>query len=925
MQVAIYARVSTLNQQQEGTIASQVQLLKQHIQRQNWSLLPEHEFLDEGVSGARLDRPALDRLRDCAQRGEFDAVVVLSPDRLARNYAHQWFLVEEFEKLNTQLIFLQNPFGDTPQGKLLTQMQGMIAEYERAQIAERMRRGRLDKARRGEFIPWAYACYGYRYHPKRHGCPPQVVIEPDEAAVVRSIYRAAVEEQLSCRQITKRLNESKTPTPSGKNQVWQSATVRNILVNRTYAGTARYNHRQPVIPKYRKTDENKLRYLKTGRSYRPESEWVLSEAPAIITPEIFDKAQLQLARNAEAARKMYQPNSRRYLLRTLVKCGECGLQMRGIRSRSQSGKQEYLYYFCNGHSPLTVGRATPCRSKNVRADRLDEIVWQALCQLLRQPDLIPQLHRTWVEAKQQSISTLEAQQSQLLQRRQRIERQTQRLIDAYQAEIIGLSELQSRRQKLSSELQQIDQETRRLATAQQQTIHWQQIIDNAETFHRLLGENLEQLSFEDRQVVAQCLISKTIVTGEEVDIHFVLPFESSPQAVSRQSKEHEGAPGQFYRLRLAHLHTPTSHKPGQDLQRRVVRIGTDKGLRIKLTLGGACQYPANQDRLVARFVPNAGLSVDLKLSFANSVPMLDLQFCPLRLWIIQTLLRRRAARPFHSWSPILSGFPFRSWIPQLGVYSQSCNQTGIRHAADTTKQIQHGKAAIADKDQLTIRQPTSDQLNDLPSPLDQALMLSSSLSMVAFRRTQSRQERQGPDRFGPRDLDQQHAAKPTQAAGLDEVRMRRSHRVAVDTFGFDLIAAPPLDRIVEAQDQFASRGEGLNQQSQQESAGFQGRPSRTVQGSMVVGEATFLAQPHDAQASGHSSFARRQDRSDQQDFGVLPNGLGEQWRELYNQGQQFGRQCQQLKTSRGKSGLQLTQSADSFSKIKNGQSRAYNK
>jgi len=152
MQVAIYARVSTLNQQQEGTIASQVQLLKQHIQQQSWSLLPEHEFLDEGISGARLDRPALDRLRDCAGRGEFDAVVVLSPDRLARNYAHQWLLVEEFEKLNTQLIFLQNPFGDTPQGKLLTQMQGMIAEYERAQIAERTRRGRLDKARRSEYI-----------------------------------------------------------------------------------------------------------------------------------------------------------------------------------------------------------------------------------------------------------------------------------------------------------------------------------------------------------------------------------------------------------------------------------------------------------------------------------------------------------------------------------------------------------------------------------------------------------------------------------------------------------------------------------------------------------------------------------------------------------------------------------------------------
>jgi site-specific DNA recombinase len=552
MQVAIYARVSTLNQQQEGTIASQIQLLKQHIQQQSWSLLPEHEFLDEGVSGARLDRPALDRLRDCAQRGEFDAVVVLSPDRLARNYAHQWFLVDEFGKLNTQLIFLQNPFGDSPQGKLLTQMQGMIAEYERAQIAERTRRGRLEKARRGDFIPWAYHCYGYRYFPKRHGCAPQVVIDPAEAEVVRAIYRAAVEEQVSCRQIARRLNDSKTPTPSGKNQVWHANAVRNILTNRVYAGTARFNYRQPVVPKYRKIDESKLQYLKTGRSYRSESEWILSEAPAIITPEIFDKAQLQLAHNREVARRMYQPSSGRYLLRTIVKCGECGLGLTAYRQLSQCKKHEYLYYACRGRSPLSVGRATKCKSKSVRADRLDDVVWQALSQLLHKPEAIPQLHQTWAEAKQQNLSSLEAQQSQLLQRRQRIERQDRRLLDAYQAETINLTELQSRRQKLTAELQQIEQEIRRLASACQQTVHWRQVIDHAETFRRLLGDNLERLSFEERQAVTHCLIKKVIITGEEVDIHFILPFESSPQAINRQTKEPEGAPGHFYGLRLAH-------------------------------------------------------------------------------------------------------------------------------------------------------------------------------------------------------------------------------------------------------------------------------------------------------------------------------------------------------------------------------------
>jgi site-specific DNA recombinase len=556
MQVALYARVSTPNQQQEGTIASQIHSLHLYIRQQGWSLLPTHEYIDEGISGARLDRPALDRLRDCAQRGEFDAVVVLSPDRLARNYAHQWLLIEEFEKLQVQWLFLQNPFGDSPQGKLLTQMQGMMAEYERAQIHERTRRGRLEKARRGEFIPWAFSCYGYRYLPKRHGCSPQVTINLEEAEVIRQLYRGLVEEQLSCRQLTKRLNEACTPTPSGKNQVWQPGTVRNILTNRVYTGQARYNYRQPLLPKYRKTDETQIHYLKTGRSYRPPQEWVWSEAPALIPVEVFEKAQLQLQRNAEIARKMYQPTSRRYLLRTLVKCGECGLGMTAAHQRSSSKKYDYLYYDCKGHTPLTCGRVTKCASRRVRADRLDAIVWDSLSELLRNPTVLPQLHQTWAQSKQHDLTALTAQQTQVLQRRQRLERQSQRLLDAYQTETITLSELQLRRQKLTTELQQLDRELQQLLHSQQQTLHWHDVITHVEHFRQLLGNNLDWLSFADRQTVAQCLIKKVVVTGEQVDISYVLPFDHAPQVYNSSDQHPEGTPGHFYRLRLADLHAP---------------------------------------------------------------------------------------------------------------------------------------------------------------------------------------------------------------------------------------------------------------------------------------------------------------------------------------------------------------------------------
>jgi site-specific DNA recombinase len=276
--------------------------------------------------------------------------------------------------------------------------------------------------------------------PNAPALPPQVVIEPGEADVVRRIYPMWVEEHLSCRHITKRLNEAHTPTPSGRHHVWHPATVRRLLTNRAYAGRARYNARQPVVPNTRPQEAGPLQLPTTGRRYRPETEWVWSDAPAIIAPELFEKAEVQLQRHALLAKKMYQPTSCRYLLRRLVKCGDCGLSLIGTRQRSVCKKYEYLYYECKGHAPLSCGRPHTCPSRRVRADRLDAVVWQALCQLLQRPTVIPRLCQTWAQAKQQHGSALAAQRAQLSQRRQRLERQSQRLLDASQAEIISLSE-----------------------------------------------------------------------------------------------------------------------------------------------------------------------------------------------------------------------------------------------------------------------------------------------------------------------------------------------------------------------------------------------------------------------------------------------------------------------------------------------------
>jgi hypothetical protein len=188
-------------------------------------------------------------------------------------------------------------------------------------------------------------------------------------------------------------------------------------------------------------------------------------------------------------------------------------------------------------------------------------VWQSLCEILRTPTVIPQLHALWVQARGQNLETLTTQAPHLLQRQQRIERQLQRLLDAYQAEAITLSELQARQEKLRTEEGQLKAELTRLTHTREQTIQWQQGHANVDHFCRLLGKNLDCLPFADRQAVTRCLIRKVVVTGEQVDIYYAFPFAFPPQVWQGTARPPEGAAGQFYCLRLSHRN---HHRPAQE-------------------------------------------------------------------------------------------------------------------------------------------------------------------------------------------------------------------------------------------------------------------------------------------------------------------------------------------------------------------------
>src|SRR5262245_32458565 len=246
MQVAAYARVSTDRQAETQTIEQQVERLVEYACGRGWTLTPAQVYRDEGYSGARLDRPALDRLRDAVTGGAVDVVLLTSPDRLARRYAYQVWLLEEIERAGCSVTFLERPPTGDPQDALVIQIRGAVAEYERAVIADRMRRGRLAALRAGRLLPWSTPPLGYRVDPRAPRDPAGVRVDEAGAAIVRQIYAWYLEEGLTLYAIAQRLSARPVPTPTGR-ALWSPATIRKILTNAAYQGVA-YGNQQRSVP-----------------------------------------------------------------------------------------------------------------------------------------------------------------------------------------------------------------------------------------------------------------------------------------------------------------------------------------------------------------------------------------------------------------------------------------------------------------------------------------------------------------------------------------------------------------------------------------------------------------------------------------------------------------------------------------------------
>jgi site-specific DNA recombinase len=430
MKIAIYARVSSEKQAKEGTIESQIEVLKCYAKDHNLNIA--FDCIDDGYSGTTLIRPGLDQLRDLAQAGSIEGILILSPDRLSRTQANQIILTQEFKKRNVQLIFTNQNSGDTPEDNLMLQIQGAIAEYDRIKILDRMRRGAIHAAKKGQ-VNGSNPPLGYRYIPKCKNEVGHWEVNSDEAKNVKYIFDLYVNEKLKGTQIAKRLNDESVPCRGNK---WWSSQIYTVLKNETYTGIAYMFKERSVEPKkypkaatYRKT-------INTAKAPRPRNEWLGIPVTPIIDLQTWTKAQALLKQNAKQSRR--NNNKHEYLLRGLVVCGVCGCIASGYVSNKST------YYSCGAKRHKNITSKPHDELIQVKQKLFDEKVWGGLAELLSDPENLKAQIEKRIQTKSAKLP-IHHSIYEFDQDLDQLAKQEKRILDAYREEVISLPDLKEQK------------------------------------------------------------------------------------------------------------------------------------------------------------------------------------------------------------------------------------------------------------------------------------------------------------------------------------------------------------------------------------------------------------------------------------------------------------------------------------------------
>lgn len=534
---ALYARVSSEHQAQARTIDSQLRDLRQRIAADGLPLEQELCFVDDGHSGATLLRPALERLRDQAAAGAIDRLYVHCPDRLARNYAHQFLLVEELNRCGVQVVFLNHAMGSSPEDNLLLQVQGIIAEYERAKITERCRRGKLHAARRGDVGVMINAPYGYRMVPKRDaGGAAQWNVVLEHAAVVRQIFAWVGVERLTLHEVCRRLTDQKVPTPRGAKR-WDRGTVWHILQNPAYKGQAAFGRsragpkRVPLRPDRRGVGRKAYTLYPT-----PPDQWITIQVPALVDAEVFEAVAAQLRENKQRVRVLRE--RARYLLQGLCVCRRCGyaLHVKVVVKGPPRYKvrRRLTYYRCGGASPARCGGQRLCPSFCIRTELLEQAVWEDVKRLLADPQRVRSEYQRRLEAgpAADGDNASAPPRDDLHAVLRQAERTVGRLIDAYGEGLIDKPQFAARIEAARQRVDRLRSQLHDRSEAQQRQREMRLVIGRLEEFARRVDLGLADADWKTKQEIIRTLVKRVELDGQDVRIVYRVdpdPFAQAPE------------------------------------------------------------------------------------------------------------------------------------------------------------------------------------------------------------------------------------------------------------------------------------------------------------------------------------------------------------------------------------------------------------
>jgi site-specific DNA recombinase len=523
---AIYARVSSEQQREENTIASQTASLIEFANSHDLEVPQEWVFEDEGYSGATLERPGLEQVRDLAAEGQIQVVLAYAPDRLSRKYAYQILLIEEFSRHGVETLFVKSPQGDSAEDQLLVQFQGMIAEYERAQILERSRRGKRHRAHSGEISVMSNAPYGYRYIRKTDEAPAAYIVHEAEARIVRRIYEMYTVEGLSIGEITRRLNAEGIPTRKASAR-WERSVVWAVLRNPAYRGTACFGKtiastRTRVMRPQRRRGVTTPSM--TSGHERPREEWIEIPVPALITEESFARAQELLQENKMRSRRRTIAPS---VVQGLVSCAKCGYAF--SRTSTYTTARKIHYYKCIGSDSWRKLGGPVCDNRRlVRQDLLDQIVWAEVIRLLEEPALIQQeLDRRLAAAR--SANPTQKREQSLQRELTHVGKGIERLLNAYQEGLLSIEQLRERMPLLRQRQQSLRAELQAIADQSNDQIAFLRLAETLTAFLARLRSAAETLSVMERQRIVRLVVKEVLVGDDTITIRHSIPIPSGPQ------------------------------------------------------------------------------------------------------------------------------------------------------------------------------------------------------------------------------------------------------------------------------------------------------------------------------------------------------------------------------------------------------------